>query len=460
MREGLELRRPPFPAAGAGIPPVRHLVLIAAAILLQIQLVFTATAATPDEPFGVLVAAAVAAPFLLIAILSASGWMAASTPLFILIPGYILGFIAAQWVLLAAVFGAMLAGGSSGRLPGAPSRLEQLYATYVVWAAVCTLQAVDFGEALVGMKPVVASFLAFLAGRRVVGAARAFGQIRIFAFLAVAITVQLVIVSGSRSGLFAGLSMNRGLLTDLGWGHSNFIAAMAALSAAAGLPLLLYGRFPDRILGAFSAGGAVLVSVITQSRGGMVALAFLFVLTGLLEFRRRVLPVLLVMALVAGAVVASPLGRVSLIRFTTPQEALSVGARLAFYVETAGIIRENWLLGVGPAQIPHHTSYLMGPYPHNILLKNAADLGIPGLLLYLALLGGVAAAVLRFRRRAADARSRLLALAALLTLGVAAINASYEPTLDTGEYGLVFWLVMGTLLAAGEDRSDRAEGAG
>jgi O-antigen ligase len=98
----------------------------------------------------------------------------------------------------------------------------------------------------------------------------------------------------------------------------------------------------------------------------------------------------------------------------------------------------------------------MGPNPHNFLLKNAIDLGVPGLVLYLLVLGVLAARIRRLRRVPTPA-ARMFALCLTLLLSIGLTNALYEPTLEGWVYGCVFWMLAGALYAASEARSSAEE---
>ncbi len=75
-------------------------------------------------------------------------------------------------------------------------------------------------------------------------------------------------------------------LTDLGWGTSNYVAAVASLAAACAIALLLFGTRNERAIGALGVLGALIVQVTTLSRGGAVALILGLALAGLVEARR------------------------------------------------------------------------------------------------------------------------------------------------------------------------------
>jgi O-antigen ligase len=324
--------------------------------------------------------------------------------------------------------------------------MEWIFLAYALWALLAVGQAVETRPALEGAKRIVVFLLAFLAGRRVLGRDRARPLLRVLAVLAVLIAGQLLFLLVSRGYSIALLTTHLGKLTDVGWGRSNYVAATAALAASAAISLALFGRGAERLLGALGILAAVFVEIATVSRGGAVALASGILLATALEGRRRLLPALLLAAASVAAYLASPLGQAGIARFVHPEELPSVGVRFLFFREALEVARSHWLLGAGPDQIPFHSAFYVDANPHNIFLKNAADLGLAGLLLYSALLALLARAAVRLRRAAgADRDARLHALALALSLGVAVVNACYEPTLEGPEYGFLFWLLAGAL---------------
>jgi len=87
-------------------------------------------------------------------------------------------------------------------------------------------------------------------------------------------------------------------------------------------------------------------------------------------------------------------------------------------------------------------------HAHNIFLQTATDLGLPGLIAYLALLGIAAAVAWRI-----DAQQGLPLLAALIALHI----YSLTDALALGSKpGIILWTALG-LLAALAQESDLAE---
>ena len=422
-------------------------VLLAA---LQVTAIVLALRVNSDDPFSLLVFSAIVAPLAgVVAFLSPSSLLLAS-PLLVLFPWSLFTFFPFEWALFLSLFAAAVLSLCGPNRPRAPSGLEVLWALYGIWAVVALSQAADLHSGLAGLSRILTAGLAFVAGRRLLGRRHAHALLRVMALLALAVGLQLlgtILVRGYSLSLLASRVL---ATTELGWGRSNYVAAVATLAAGSGIALLFFGNGRDRILGSLALLGAVLVQVTTLSRGALLALLIGLLLAGLLEARRRLAATVLLIGAVAAAYFFSPLGQATLMRFTSPEGLPSIGVRLLFFREALAIWRQHWLLGAGPDQIPFHTALYMDANPHNIFLKQMTDLGVVGLALYLALLTGLARAAVRARRRAQRRGDRVISLALVLGLGIALVNAQYEPTLGGAVYGFLFWLGIGTLTRAAE----------
>ena len=371
-------------------------------------------------------------------------------PLSIALSVRFLTFYTCEWLLMAALAGSVLLQAGGRRSWPAPSAMEILWVAYVTWASVTVTHAADNYAALQGMSRIVIAGMAFVAGYRVLGESRARALVRVMAVLAFLIGTQLVVNIVAHGYSLELVTSRVAVITELGWGFSNYVAAVASLAAACAITLLLFGTRSERFLGSLGIAGALIVQVTTLSRGGAMALLLGLLLAGLVEIRRRLIAVVLVISGVVAAYLFSPLGEASIARFTTPQGLASIGARLVFFREAWSIWRSHWFAGVGPDQIPYHTPILIGANPHNIFLKHLTDLGVVGLALYLALLGILISKAIQARRHARDREGRILAVAMIIALGVALANAQYEPTLGGDIYGFLFWLLMGSLLRRAE----------
>ncbi|MET1074780.1 MAG: O-antigen ligase family protein [Umezawaea sp.] len=200
--------------------------------------------------------------------------------------------------------------------------------------------------------------------------------------------------------------------------------------------------------------GAVLVAgaAATFSRGGGLALTAAVVLLVL----RKVLPlrvlvaacaVLAVLAL-GGAVLAQQelakaLQEKSFIAST------NVDTRELRWQAAARILTEHPLLGVGPggfrqeyAGMSHNAEVdEQTPVAHNMYLEVAAELGLPGFLLFAGLIGTAVVASERALRRGADRHQVVAVQAGLLAVVVAS-------TFLSEQYYLPLWLMIAIACAA------------
>jgi O-antigen ligase len=422
--------------------------LFGMAVLAQVAFLRLVGNLSPEEPTGIAMAAVLISPFLLPIVFLYPQAGLLCVPSLVVVPGWVMGFSLFECVLLACSFAALLRFLSSAGIPPAPSRLEWVYCLYVAWAFTTLGQAINRHEAVIGIRIIVILFVAFLAGYHVVGLRHARLLVRSLALLAVIICAQLLLLI-VRSGYPLSFLLTRaGSLTDLGWGVSNYIAAVAALSTGCAVALVFHGTPREKALGLMSLGAAVFVSLATVSRGGTLAILVGLLVASLLAGKRRFFGAVGILMAIGIAYLLSPLGQASIARFVDPADLPSVAERLLFYQITIKVIQAHWLWGVGPNQIPEHSTLNIGANPHNFILKFAADLGLPGATLYLGMLAIAALAAIRLWRVSSERSIRLLALAFLLTLIIGFTNGLYEPTLEASVYGTVFWLPVGALYAA------------
>jgi len=435
-----------------GLSP-RVALLFTLLALLEVLCVCLALEAEPSEPLSLLFPILAISPFLALAVLISPVVVLLATPLLIIIPGTIMGFAPFELVFLAACTGAAMRGGAAGSLPEPLEWMEIVFGLYVIWAAITVSQAAELRHAMEGLKQITMSFLFFLAGARVLGRGAARSLLHSLCLLLILIALQMAVVIHVK-GFSMDLLLTRILaLTDLGWGRANYVAAISALASCGAIALALFGRGWERALGIVGIVSALFVQVVTMSRGGAVALLGGLLLAAALEARRRLIPALALALAMLAAIVLTPMGQALVSRFADRGGIQSVGVRFLYYAETWRIARSHLFLGVGPDQIPYHSSYFVDKNPHNFLLKNLADLGVVGLLLFLALFLMAARRALQSRRAVQTEEDRILSLSLVLALGVGLVNALYEPTLTGASYSLAFWLLIGALTAPARRRT-------
>jgi O-antigen ligase len=203
---------------------------------------------------------------------------------------------------------------------------------------------------------------------------------------------------------------------------------------------------------------AVLIILLTQSRGAFIGLLVGFGPTILSRMRRRPTiagPVLIVILLAAVLVPAAAWHRFENITKVTSSETISEADQYGSAAQRLEILKNAWhiftdhpLLGVGIGCYneanARYAPKLGRRDAHNTYLSLAAEMGVPGLVLWLGLVGSVLAQVRR-RRQSIEADDRIIQIVwlerAIVGVLVAALFASYSVI-------TIFYLLLGALWAA------------
>jgi O-antigen ligase len=200
--------------------------------------------------------------------------------------------------------------------------------------------------------------------------------------------------------------------------NANDLAAITILMLAPALALFTGGGGPRRPLvpwfGLGCAVAFVVTILLTQSRGAFLALAVIGLPSGVAVARRHPRLTPLFAALVAVALYLAPAGlweRVGGLSKGTSVETIgdmdpegSARVRFAVLQTAVRIVADRPVLGVGLGSYAHANrdySPAVGAYDtHNTYLNIAAETGLPGLALFLAMMTSLLRGALAARRRA------------------------------------------------------------
>ena len=256
------------------------------------------------------------------------------------------------------------------------------------------------------------------------------------------------LVRALQSGLLtAGTGFSRREGTDLGWGTSNYIAALLVLMLPTALNLALHSpRRTARVLGWTTLPFAALVMAIAASRGGallMVTVALLYIFRQ--RIGRRTMLLGLGLAVALGLLIAGPGSGLFLSRFTSPRELGSILVRL--FLLRAGWRRlvDHFPLGMGMGQGIVEPDHLGAGGPHNYFVLLGSEVGIPGVILWIVVI------VLIWRRGwryLHDPAKALTAQALLMTLAIGVANSMFEGTFEGLQYQFLFFWIVGAYLGA------------
>jgi len=200
------------------------------------------------------------------------------------------------------------------------------------------------------------------------------------------------------------------------------------------------------------------VFLLTQSRNAWLSLAIAAAAWAAWHFSRarRIVIAATVAALIAGAVIAS-LARTTAERTVAGGVPDDVAGRLELWSRGIAIVRDFPFTGIGMngfrRVMPKMYPALLTPsdvdvaHVHNHLLQAALDLGIPGLVAYLALWLGVAAMIATMLRASRDRRTQLIAGA----FGAAFLASFGFGTADViplgSKVGIAFWIALALVAA-------------
>ncbi len=246
--------------------------------------------------------------------------------------------------------------------------------------------------------------------------------------------------------------VDRKLSTDVGWGTSNYIAAILVVMLPSAMEVAL--RNPSRLLRVLAWLAlplAALVMMVSASRGGVL---FVLLIVLLSVFRQRaarsVLAVSGSVGVVALATALSPAGARFLARFTDAQELGSIVVRFLYYREGWRRLVHAWPGGMGLGQGIATIDRLGTEDPHNYWLVIGGELGLVGLVLW------VFAIVLVWRRIRAlvrDPSTTAIGYVLQLTFAIAMLNCLFEPTFQGLHYHfLIYWLLGSSFGAADSAR--------
>ncbi|MBI4497702.1 MAG: O-antigen ligase family protein [Chloroflexi bacterium] len=246
------------------------------------------------------------------------------------------------------------------------------------------------------------------------------------------------------------------------------------------LPLAA-ARWPDRPWGrallALAVGLIAAVLALTQTPSALVGAALGLWLMVVVQSRRWRLPLLVIAALgLSGLLALGWLGGDRLLRFTPDdlggQRRLGFGlvSRLEIWGRALQMAHDMPYTGIGLNTFPlvmdrFYSGFSLGPEPHahSLFLHTAVDLGLPGLVALLWLLGVAGVLAAGSLRRQPDPALRSAALGS----GCGIVAYLVFGLLDTftlgAKPGLAFWVMVGLLGAAwttvdaqGNTRANRA----
>lgn len=237
------------------------------------------------------------------------------------------------------------------------------------------------------------------------------------------------------------LQLSRASATDLGWGTANAIATLLLLVSPA---LLVAGwRERERWIRWITwpaLGLTAVIQFVIASRAAVILFALGILLLLGSSWGRRRWTAMVTAACGLGALLLTPFGIAFLERFSNPRDLGSMAVRVWYFRESWQRTLDNFPWGMGAMQGLHYPDRLQNIDPHNYWLAVGSELGLPGLVLWLAVL------VFMVRRLTVMARTpgwEPMGRALLFSFWLSQLHTLVEPTFQGPQYQFLFFWLMG-----------------
>ena len=258
----------------------------------------------------------------------------------------------------------------------------------------------------------------------------------------------------------------QGVLPPLDDFNANTSGGALALFLAPSLALTLAGNRLQRVLAALVAAWLGVLLLFSQSRGAWLGMAAAMPVITVIHNRRWLwLWVGAGMAAVAALVIVGPQQAVNV-----PLGGSTVSTlvqREELWTRAVYLIHDFPFTGVGLG-MPETVIKLLYPpflngidsrwyHVHNSYLQMACEMGIPGLIAFLALLWSLAAALARRARLRPFGRDEALAAGLLGTLVVFMVHGMVDATLASNKILLLFFGFLGLMASVSRQQSASIE---
>lgn len=245
-------------------------------------------------------------------------------------------------------------------------------------------------------------------------------------------------------------------------GHSNYLGNFLLYTTPIAAALGFASRDRSRRVALFAAGVSIGAIVFSGTRGAWLGLLAGFVTFSFFEFRgaretpaslrqgwRKGLVVAIAIVVISVLVIiASPASRNIVVRGRSfVSDRFSGAGRLLLWRDAARMVPAFALTGCGPEafsraflayksrELAISASTINNESSHNSYLDAAISFGLPGAVLYIAIIGCAFVLLLRSRRRAANTQSRLIVTGFLSSLAaVCTHNFFIYDQIPTGMY--------------------------
>lgn len=379
-------------------------------------------------------------------VLTRAAWLPALlTPALIPLPLVGLVFPFEMVLGLAAALVLLPLGRSEPARIARASRWEVANFVFVAWSFVTIFWCFDTLHVVLGVRRLLVGVIAGWTAYRLAGhVPRRVFELSLLAGLLFISLAALRQTAGT--GLSAqGLLQHRASAGDLGWGTANYVATLLLLLAPIALALLVSPRpllMRALALAGLLAAGTLQVLVASRAAAVLFFVGVLMQVFLMLRSRARWTGVSLILLATTGALL-SPFGQNLISRFTNLRDLGSMVIRLWYFREGWQRVVDFFPFGMGLNQGLAYADKMSGIDLHDYWLVVTSEVGLPGLLAWLAALVFQLHAFARVRRTPGFER---LGLALQVGFWLGQLHTLVEPTFQGVQYQFLwFWIGLGTV---------------
>lgn len=318
-----------------------------------------------------------------------------------------------------------------------PGQLSLIYILIPFLAVPFTV--ISFFSFLGGFKELALPVVLFLSLRRLVPREKSHTLLWVFPVVGLFAAGQLLWRTHELGSRIYDRLEFRNFYTNLGWGWSDYIAALLEMCLLGTFLLTLLERRRAVRLGLFLAMLPMLQAfLILFSRAGTLALFVAGVILAVGQSGKKSAVGLGILALVVLVAMATPGGQVIADRFTDPKEFASYYTRIMVWIQSWNRFVAHPWTGIGLNQGRYQMDEMGDSRAHNPLLDALMDTGILGGLMFLTLVLVTYRMCMRAEPNGYTGRLRTVRAAMVAFITAVLLHAFVEPTISG--YAMAFLL--------------------
>lgn len=250
----------------------------------------------------------------------------------------------------------------------------------------------------------------------------------------------------------------RGWLRFAETSNANSVAGGLEAAVPLALALIASGKRGGKLLGAIALPPLIVMLILIQSRGALlaVALGLAVYVTLYKRWLLPLIPIVLLAALALNAGIGAPIPTQTFYDRNVTSAPENFEGRSAIWRQALPlIVRAPWGLGVDGFKYVAETrltDVLAAPqrgHAHNLFLQIALDTGVVGLLAFIITAGFAVRQAWRVFRRSTDAPDKALAVGLLAACAVMTTHGMMDTIFWGFKPGVVMWSVLAAALALG-----------